>query len=82
VRVLTARNDFTPETLIQAAFDPYLTAFARLVPVLVASYDRLPADDPRRTRLNGPIGLLRSWDFRWGLESRPTSLAVFWGEAL
>lgn len=82
VRVLTARKDFTVETLIQAAFDPYLTAFARMVPVLVSSYDRLPADDPRRTQLNGPVGLLRSWDFRWGLDSRPTSLAVFWGEAL
>jgi acyl-homoserine-lactone acylase len=26
--------------------------------------------------------LLRTWDYRWGLDSAPTSLAVFWGEAL
>jgi acyl-homoserine-lactone acylase len=25
---------------------------------------------------------LRDWDFHWGLQSKPTSLAVFWGEAL
>ena len=30
MRVLTRRRDFTPQTLIAAAFDPYLTAFARL----------------------------------------------------
>src|SRR5262249_23294650 len=27
VRVLTAQQDFTPQTLVAAAFDPYLTAF-------------------------------------------------------
>ncbi len=82
IRVLTARTDFTPQTLIGAAFDPDLPAFARLVPLLLASYDRLPMDDPNRAKLSGPIALLRGWDFRWGLDSMPTSLAVFWGEAL
>jgi acyl-homoserine-lactone acylase len=82
VRVLTARNDFTPQTLISAVFDPYLPAFARLVPILLASYDKLPEDDPNRAKLRAPIELLRDWDYRWGLTSAPTSLAVFWGEAL
>jgi acyl-homoserine-lactone acylase len=82
VRVLSSRTDFTPQTLIAAAFDPYLTAFARLVPGLLAAYDHLPDSDPQRVKLHGPIELLRGWDFHWGIESRPTSLAVFWGEAL
>jgi acyl-homoserine-lactone acylase len=82
VRVLTARSDFTPQTLISAAFDPYLSAFARLVPVLLASYDRLPVGDASKAKLRAPIRLLRDWDYRWGLDSAPTSLAVFWGEAL
>jgi acyl-homoserine-lactone acylase len=68
--------------LIAAAFDPYLTAFARFVPLLVAAYDRLPAEDPQKAALAEPIKLLRTWDCRWGLDSAPTSLAVFWGEAL
>lgn len=76
-RVLAARRDFTPQTLIDAAYDPYLTAFARFLPKLIAAYDRQP--DPK---LAGPIELLRGWDYRWGLDSAPTSLAVFWGEAL
>jgi acyl-homoserine-lactone acylase len=82
VRVLSARSDFTPQTLIAAAFDPYLTAFARLVPGLVAAYDRLQDVDPQKAKLRGPVDLLRGWDFHWGIASRPTSLAVFWGEAL
>jgi acyl-homoserine-lactone acylase len=82
IRVLRAREDFTPQTLIAAAFDSYLTAFARLLPPLLAAYDRLPVTDPKRTALAGPVALLRGWDYRWGLDSKPTSLAVFWGEAL
>jgi acyl-homoserine-lactone acylase len=81
-RVLSARQDFTLRTLAQAAFDPYLPAFARMLPPLIAAYDKLPAEDPRRARLAGPVELLRGWDYRWGLGSKATSLAVFWGEAL
>jgi acyl-homoserine-lactone acylase len=82
VLVLNARRDFTPQTLIAAAYDPYLTAFARFVPLLLAAYDRLPSEDPRKAPLAEPIKLLRTWDYRWGLDSAPTSLAVFWGETL
>jgi len=82
LRVLTASRDFTPQTLISAAFDPYLPAFARLVPLLLASYDRLPEDDANKAALRAAVALLRDWDYRWGLNSAPTSLAVFWGEAL
>jgi acyl-homoserine-lactone acylase len=82
VRVLSARRDFTLQSLMTAAYDPYLPAFARFIPLLLAAYDRLPAQDPRKAALAGPIELLRSWDDRWGLDSAPTSLAVFWGESL
>jgi len=81
-RVLTGRRDFTVSSLITAAFDSYLPAFARLVPVLVADYDALGSDDPMKRKLAGPIALLRDWDYRWGIASMPTSLAVFWGDTL
>ncbi len=80
--VLSARKDFTPQTLIAAAYDPFLPAFARFVPRLLEAYDRLPATDPLATTLAQPIKLLREWNYRWSLDSAPTSLAVFWGEAL
>ncbi|GAA2313816.1 penicillin acylase family protein [Streptomyces kunmingensis] len=79
-RVLSARDDFTPRTLIEAAFDTYLTAFARLLPGLVAAWDQLPHGDGQKARLAAPVGLLRYWDHRWAAKSTATSLAVFWGE--
>ncbi len=82
LRLLAGARDFTLPKLIDTAFDPHLAAFARLVPVLVADYDALPASDPRKARLRGPVALLRDWDYRWGIASMPTSLAVFWGDAL
>ncbi len=80
--VLNARRDFTPQTLIAAAFDPYLPAFARFIPLLGAAYDRLPGSDPWKAKLAGPMRLLKGWDCRWALDSRPTSLAVFFADAL
>jgi acyl-homoserine-lactone acylase len=70
------------QTLLAAAFDSYLTAFARLIPSVLTAYDGLPQGDPARAKLAGPVELLRSWDYRWSLDSKPTSLAVFFGEAL
>ncbi|WP_233171656.1 penicillin acylase family protein [Dyella sp. ASV21] len=82
LRVLGDRREFTLASLIDAAFDSYLPAFARQIPILVADYDALSATDPLKSKLAGPIGLLRHWDFRWGIASMPTSLAVFWGDTL
>jgi acyl-homoserine-lactone acylase len=82
MRVLGDRKDFDLASLITAAFDPYLPAFAKLVPVLVADYDALSARDPMRTSLAGQVALLRHWDYRWGVASMPTTLAVFWGDTL
>ena len=80
--LLKDRKDFTPESLIAAAFDSYLPAFATLIPQLTAAYDALPAGDPRRVSLGEPIATLKRWDYRWGATSTATSLAVFWGDAL
>ena len=81
-RVLTGKDGFTRASLITAAFDSYLPAFARQVPILVADYDALSASDPLKKKLAGPIAMLRHWDYRWGIASMPTSLAVFWGDTL
>ena len=80
--LLTGKRGWTPESLRAAAFDPYLPAFARLLPGLVAAWDRLPARDPRRQRLAAPIALLKGWDYRWSHDSVATSVAVFWGDHL
>ena len=69
-------------SLTATAFDSYLPAFATMIPRLIAAYDQLPAADPLRARLADPITLLRGWDDRWGINSVPTTLAVFWGTNL
>ena len=55
---------------------------ARLLPLLMASYDLLPAFDSLHAKLSGPIALLRAWDNRWAPDSKATSLAVLFGDVL
>lgn len=81
-RLLAGTRGWTLDGLMTAAYDPYLPAFAQLVPALLAAYDSAPATDPRRAALATPIAALRGWDYRWGSDSVPTALAVFWGENL
>ena len=77
IKVLSARPKFTLDQMIEAAYDPWLPAFAELIPGLVAAQARSP--DPARAQA---VALLGAWDNRWSLTSTETSLAVFWGEAL
>jgi acyl-homoserine-lactone acylase len=80
--LLQDRSGWTLERLRDAAFDSYQPGFAAMVPPLVAAFDNLPAGSAVRRRLAEPVAMLRGWDYRWGVESVPTSLAVFWAEAL
>jgi acyl-homoserine-lactone acylase len=82
IRVLQNKKDFTLESLIAAGFDSYLTEFEILIPTLLAAYDQTPASHPLKARLAEQVDLLRAWDLRWGADSVPTSLAVFWGDEL
>ncbi len=82
IRVLRGKKDFSLQGLIDAAFDSYQPAFELLLPPLLRDYDRLPASDPRKAALREPIDSLRHWDYRWSAASVPTSLAVYWGNAL
>jgi acyl-homoserine-lactone acylase len=79
--VLKDRKDFTVETLRAAAYDPYLTAFAELIPGLVSAWDAAPAG-ALKDRLAEPVAALRGWDHRGAADSVPTSLAMFWGEEM
>jgi acyl-homoserine-lactone acylase len=82
LRVLPDKKDFTIASLNSAAYDSWLPSFARMIPGLLASYDKLPPGDSLRARLAAPIAALRAWDYRWANNSIPTSLAIFWGEDL
>ena len=82
MRVLSEKKDFTPDTVVAAAFDSQLPAFERLIPALLRAHDQMPASNPMKKTLAGPIGALGKWDHRWAADSVATALAVLWGEEL
>ena len=77
IRVLQNKTDFTLDSLIEAAYDSLLTAFEPLIPALLAAAENAPADD-----LQEQLALLAGWDYRFGVDSVETTLAVYWGQAL
>ena len=82
IRLLSNKKDFTVQSLIDAAYDSYQPAFADLVPTLVKAYDQTPASDPLKKKVAEQIAMLRTWDYRWGVSSVPTTIACYWGDEL
>ena len=62
------------------------TAISRRSPelcrALLRRTTRAPDGDSLKASVAEPIAALRDWDYRWSAGSVPTSLAVYWGEAL
>jgi len=80
IRVLQNKKDFTLAGLMSAAYDSYLPAFEKMMPALIKAWDDAPSSNPLKAKLADQIALLRSWDYRWGMTSIPTSLAEYWGQ--
>jgi len=80
IRVLQDKKDFTLDSFLAAAYDSYLPWFEKPIPALIKAWDTTPEGNPLKAKVAEQIGLLRKWDFRWGVTSIPTSLAVFWGD--
>jgi len=78
--LLTGAADFTADSLNALAYDSFLPAFARLIPVLVQDHDDLP--EASRAALAEAVGVLRAWDHRWSASSVATTLAVLWGDEI
>ena len=82
VQLLEGSNGWTLERLQAAAYDSFQPGFAELVPALVRAYDALPPASPQHERLQQPIAVLRSWNYRWSAHSIAQTVATLWGEAL
>ena len=82
IRVLEKKKDFTLDSLIAAAYDSYLPWFDKPLPALLKAWDSLSESDSLKAKLAPQIAALRAWDHRWSVTSIPTSLAVYWGEAV
>ena len=78
INLLKNTTDFDIDSLINAAYDSHLTGFDVLLPPLFEAFNSLPSSDPRKKALAAPIAALQTWDNRSGVESVPTSVAVYW----
>jgi len=76
IELLTDREGYTIDSLIQLAHDPYLPAFEALIPGLVSAYY---ANHDRNEKLQGAIDVLAEWDFNTSKESVALTLAHFFG---
>jgi acyl-homoserine-lactone acylase len=85
VRVLDGQTGFTIDSLIEAAYDPLLTAFEELIPPLImttAMDDMTESASATALETLEYIDLLRDWDYRYSIDSTETSLAIFWAQLL
>lgn len=80
VRVLSRENNYTPEKLAKAANDPYLAAFEKLIPNLVSEYRN--SKNRSKYDIEDAIDILDLWDFKYGVNSVGTSLAIYFTEDL
>mgnify|MGYP001158136578 FL=1 len=82
IRLLENKKDFTLESLVEAAFSSQIPGFEAVLPSLLEAWENAPSSHPLKAGLTEQITELRSWDYRWGLESVATSLATYWVEEL
>jgi len=82
IRLLENKKDFTLESLVEAAFSSQIPGFEAVLPSLLEAWDNAPSSHSLKADLTDQIDVLRSWDYRWGLESVATSLATYWVEEL
>ncbi len=78
IRLLSKAESLTLDGLIDLAYDPYLSAFEKVVPGLVEAYNTSNQD---KTMWDA-IELLKAWDFTTGVDSKAMSLAHFYGMML
>ena len=82
IRILEDAKNFTLDSLMTEAYDSYLPAFEILIPSLIKAWDDAPAGDSLKAKVAEQIAWLKMWDYRWGVTSVPTTLAIFWAEEL
>lgn len=76
INLLKDKKDFTLDSLIDLAHDPYLPAFEKLIPVLIKTCDEQQEKHPD---LGEAIDVLRKWDFKTSKESKAMTLAHYFG---
>ena len=76
IELLEGIKEFTLDSLVNLAYDPYLPAFEALIPGLLEAYDHTLSASPE---LVEPVEVLRQWDHETSAESVAMSLAHYYG---
>lgn len=76
IGLLEGKDGYTLDSLITLAHDPFLPAFAVLIPGLVEAYDASPGSSEQ---MKEAIDVLRQWDFRTSKSSLAMTLAHYYG---
>lgn len=74
VKVLKEAKDLTLDSFLELAYDPYLPAFAKMIPELISAYS-----NAGNGAFNEQIEILKNWDFKTNKESVAMSMAHFYG---
>ncbi len=74
--LLKKAKDMTIDKMIKLAYDPYLPAFADLLPGLIKAYDNNPKG---HKNIKNAINVLRKWDYRTSENFVAMSLAHYYG---
>ncbi|RYY68285.1 MAG: acylase, partial [Chitinophagaceae bacterium] len=80
-RVLAEGNNYNLDKVIAAGYDTRLPAFEVLVPALNRVIKNMDSSHPFFD-LKPAVELLLGWDYRSGVTSVPTTIAVEWGQQL
>jgi len=75
IELLKQGKDYTLDSLINLGYDPYLPAFAALIPGLIEAYDQ----SEKQAELKEAMDILRAWDFKTGIDSKAMTLAHYYG---
>jgi acyl-homoserine-lactone acylase len=75
-RILSAKQKWTFEEWERAAFDTHVIWADSTLPALFSAWDRLPASDARRARLDTAVAELRRWNRRADTASIATTLFI------
>lgn len=78
--LLPLRSQYTIDSLIATAYDPYLRAFDYLIPALTLAAEENRASVTRE--LSAALQMLTGWDRKSNISSVPTAIAVVWAEKL
>jgi acyl-homoserine lactone acylase PvdQ len=76
IGLLKDKKEYTLDSLIKIAHDPYLPAFKALIPGLIKAYNYY---DDKNPKLREAIETLDNWDYKTSKESIAMTLAHFYG---